>query len=282
MNFEAVLTPAEVLSELGLKEGGHFRIKDGLPVQIQDITASEAELPESSKIPKRPKSFEKVRALLLGRLNVPPTIIYQLANSDKLKSYGDNLKLLTDGLGKRDGGPGDEDDEELEDEALEPVDVIQHIEKTENDDGPVDYSYPNKKTRNRLDKYLGLQRRWPDEDLSEDTLHPCSDNPLWEKLKSTTQLPIKPSRDPAELAREVDKKFVRAGDALDDITESLLQSCGTGRKSLNENLESLVDDFAVVKGQVDTLTIGLKKGRSVDDAIEYHLQDFSSRTPLKT
>ncbi|RYP43360.1 hypothetical protein DL768_009954 [Monosporascus sp. mg162] len=36
----------------------------------------------------------------------------------------------------------------------------------------------------------------------------------------------------------------------------------------------LIDNFAVVKGQVDTLITGMHKGRSVDDEIEYHLQDF--------
>ncbi|RYP41053.1 hypothetical protein DL768_010547 [Monosporascus sp. mg162] len=121
----AVLTPAEILSNLGLKEGGCFKIKDGLPMEIRETATSEAELPKS---PKAPKIFEEVRALLLGGLNIPPTTIYRLVSSDEpdtphkfmtelhetfsrsldvvislvtyIENCGDNLKLLTDHLAK--------------------------------------------------------------------------------------------------------------------------------------------------------------------------------------
>ncbi|RYP56653.1 hypothetical protein DL771_011687 [Monosporascus sp. 5C6A] len=57
----------------------------------------------------------------------------------------------------------------------------------------------------------------------------------------------------------------------DDNTHGAFFTC---RTTLTDRLDNLTDDFAGLKGQVDVLTTGLEKGRSVDDAIEYHLRDF--------
>ncbi|RYP70335.1 hypothetical protein DL771_005542 [Monosporascus sp. 5C6A] len=110
--------------------------------------------------------------------------------------------------------------------------------------------------------------------LREETLHPSSDNPLWEKYRTAAQFPITPSTIPAEFAREVDRKFVRVADAMNNITEALYQSSETCRATLATRFDNFADDFAGLKGQVDVLTTALKKGQSVDDAIEYHLRDF--------
>ncbi|RYP06408.1 hypothetical protein DL765_009493 [Monosporascus sp. GIB2] len=66
-----------------------------------------------------------------------------------------------------------------------------------------------------------------------------------------------------------------------NITESFFQSREAGRKTLTENLETLVDDFASVKERVDTPSSGMKKGQSIRDVIERHLHDFLESDGLR-
>ncbi|RYP60884.1 hypothetical protein DL769_007938 [Monosporascus sp. CRB-8-3] len=66
----------------------------------------------------------------------------------------------------------------------------------------------------------------------------------------------------------MERKFVRVADAMDNITESLFQSCETGRKTLTEDHEGFVDDVALSRDRSIRLSAGMEKGRSVDGAIE--------------